>query len=360
MSTRGATTIEPPGGAHVGARPLVVMYLYVHEPGESFAYPSARTAGSAGRLAARYLECALAQAGSLRLRGAECDIALASNTRDRTLLGAQGSALLDSLGEIGVSLLHAPYEHRPGDGSTWYAASRYVLDAITSAAAGQPPDRPMWLTDLDCVWPDPARAFAALPPEPEIGCVLIDYPPDWDTVGLKGHGTRREVGELSASLGGEGGIAPWVGGELLAGSSRALLELVAAAERTDAELAERGITLPMEEQLLSLMAALGRIRARDLSAVARRVQTGRGHHAEPTEGATELGLWHLPGEKGLSLRRAAREIARGRTGQLRSDLADPRRAAQRFNVAGAGPARRLRDGAWIVGQRVAGMLGERG
>ena len=71
-------------------RPLVVLYLYVHAPGERFVYPNARASGSARRLASRYLECAVTQAATLRLQDAACDILLASNGVERVDLGGHG------------------------------------------------------------------------------------------------------------------------------------------------------------------------------------------------------------------------------------------------------------------------------
>ena len=91
---------------------------------------------------------------------------------------------------------------------------------------------------------------------------------------------------------------------------------------------------------------------RDLSHVARRLSTGPRARAAKPEDPLAIGLWHLPSEKGLSLRRTARQILHGRTRSLRRDLSDPARTARRFNVAGTGPVRRLRDDGWIVAQRV--------
>jgi hypothetical protein len=42
----------------------------------------------------------------------------------------------------------------------------------------------------------------------------------------------------------------------------------------------------------------------------------------------------------------------GRPARLRRDLAEPARAARRFNVAGTGFARRVRDDGWLVAQRL--------
>jgi hypothetical protein len=346
---------ERPGPTSTTDRPLVVMYLYVHDPSEAFVYPSARAGRTAERVARRYLECAVAQAASLRLQDAGCDIALATNMRAREL-GPAADTLTACLLDLGVAILEAPYLHRPNSDVALYVSSRYVLDAIVAATEGRGALDRLYLTDLDCIWVDPARVFAAAPPAPAVGCIHIGYPPDWDVVGVGAHRTRRSIGELAAQLGGPGELPRWVGGELFAGTVRSLRALVATAEATDAELARAGQVLPMEEQLFSLIGARAPLSFTDLGAVAGRVQTGPRHAAESDLDPLALGLWHLPGEKGLSLRRAATAVRRGRTGRLREALEDPKRAGAYFNVAGSGPARRVRDDAWILGQRVASVF----
>jgi hypothetical protein len=78
----------------------------------------------------------------------------------------------------------------------------------------------------------------------------------------------------------------------------------------------------------------------------------------PREGAPKIdnpfafGLWHLPAEKGLSLRRSAHEVRRGRDERLRRDLAEPSRMARRFNVAPTRLPRRIRDDSWIAVQHI--------
>lgn len=343
------------------SNPLVVQYLYVHQPDERFFYPSARAAASASAVAERYLECALVQAATLRLREADCELALATNVTDPDTLGRGGAELLRKMQELGVKILPTEYRHRPADDDAHYLSSRYVLDAILSASAGQPEDRPLFLTDLDCVWVAPERLFGAVPAPPEIGCIYINYPPDWDAVGSGDAGrTRRKLGVLKRSVEGQepaaegaGEMPPWVGGELLVGTAAALRELVSVCEELDALMATRGDVLPTEEQVLSLAGALGRVRYRELSKLAWRVHTGPRHEAPPTEDPLSLGLWHLPSEKGLSLRRTAHEVRRGRTRGLRRDLAEPARMARRFNVAGTGIVRRIRDDGWIARGRIA-------
>ena len=336
--------------------PLIVQYLYVHQPGEGFSYPTARSDGSVARVAARYLECALVQTASLSLCDVDCEQALVTNLTDRSVLGRKGMKLLGQIESLGVSIISAEYRHRPGDDNEFYISSRYVLDAILAAADGQPEDRQLWLPDLDCVWIDAERVFAAAPPADEIGCIHIDYPLDWDGVGTGDFAvTRNSIGELAASMGAPSDQPPpWVGGELLSGTPGALRELVYSCEAIDSQLAERGEALLTEEQVLSLAGALGRVRFHELSSVAGRVSTGPRHGASPRDDTRLPALWHLPSEKGLSLRRAAGQIRRGRTKRLRRDLADPRRAARRFNVAGVGLTRRIRDDSWIVKQRLVG------
>jgi hypothetical protein len=331
---------------------LVVHYLYVHGGQEGFYYPSVRSHSSVEELAVRYLECALAQVASLRLKDAPCDIALATNLTNLQTVGRTMRELVDAIARMEVEIVPTEYRHRPGDDSRMYVSSRYVLDAIQSATEGSSPGRHVLMTDLDCIWPDPARVLAALPGDGEIGCIHIPYPPDWDAVGFGDFGvTRLGIGELAQGMGGSAELPPWVGGELLSGTPDSLGSLVAACEEIDARLAAEDRVLPTEEQVLTLGGATGRIRFHDLSRVAARIQTGPRHKAPPNPMALELGLWHLPGEKGLSLRRAATAVRRGHTGQLRRDLSDVRRAARRFNVAGTGLGRRLRDDGWIVAQR---------
>jgi hypothetical protein len=305
-------------------------------------------------VANRYLECALAQAASLRLQDAECELALATNIEDRGALGRYGAELIARLESLGVTLLPTAYRHRPSGDTEAYVSSRYVLDAILSAAEGQPEDRRLWLTDLDCIWVRPEQLFAADPPSSEVGCIFIKYPAWWDATGDGDHGRSRDaIGRLAACLGGSPELPPWVGGELLTGTVAALRELVSVCERTDEALAERGQALPTEEQVLTLAGACGGASFSDLSHVAARVQTGRRHRAVPIKDPLSLGLWHLPGEKGLSLRRVARDVCRGREGRLREDFADPVRMGERFNVQGSGRAHQLRDYSWLAGQRLA-------
>src|ERR1039458_2087637 len=121
--------------------PLVVQYLYVHEREESFHCPTVRSDSSAAQVAVRYLECALSQAASLRFQEAHCDLALATNVKDRTTLGRVGSELMARIEALEVQILHTEYHHRPREGTEIYVSSRYVLDAILSATAGQPSER---------------------------------------------------------------------------------------------------------------------------------------------------------------------------------------------------------------------------
>lgn len=340
--------------------PLVVQYLYVHEEGERFYYPNTRVGNSATKLAARYLECALVQAASLALRETSCELALATNVKDPASLGRHGARLLGAIESLGVRVLHAPYEHGPSDRRATYLSSRYVLDAILVASSGEPDDRPLVLTDLDCVWVQPEMLFDLIPKAPEIGAIHIEYPPDWGVVGFADAGqTRIAIGQLAQEIGGNPGTPLWIGGELLAGSASAVRDLVAGCAEIDRLLAERGQVLPTEEQVFSLAGAAGRVPFRDLFDVARRIQTGARHEAPLVADPCSLALWHLPSEKGLSLRRTASEILRGRTGPLRRDLTDPARLARRFNVAGTGVARRLRDDGWIAASRLLGALRDR-
>lgn len=333
-------------------RPLVVPYLYVHGPGEAFDYPSSRSQGRSAELAARYLECVLVQAGSLRLRDVDCDVALVTNVADRGALGRRGARLLEEIEALGVEIVLAEYLHRPSVEIATFAASRYVFDAIAAVAGEGGPQRQIWLVDVDCVWVDPAKVFAAAPPSPGIGCIHIPYPPDWELYGF----TPQTMGELAHRLGAPDTALRWVGGELLAGTTADLRALVSDCEQLERELAERDQALTTEEQLLSLAGALGRVHFHDMASVAQRIWTGPRHGAPAVNLPGSLGLWHLPSEKGLGFRRAARAIASGRTRRFVRDLDSPERALKRFNVAGAGWSRRIRDDSWLATQRLRDRL----
>jgi hypothetical protein len=356
-----ANPLVGPTSLQVGpSNPLVVQYLYVHGQGEEFFYPTTRSATSIAEVAVRYLECAVVQAASLRFRDVDCGLALATNITDRRALGRTAEELIECLEALDVEILPTEYCHRPGDNSSTYVSSRYVLDAILSAAAGQPPERKLLLTDLDCVWPGAERVFEAVPKAPRVGCVHFEYPPDWDVVGFGEVGrTPAGIGQLADSFGGPAEPAAWVGGELLAGTPDALRELVAACDELDAQLAARDEVLPTEEQVLTLVGALGRVSFDSLELLASRVHTGPRHEAEQIADPLALGLWHLPAEKGLSLRRTAHAIRRGRTREVRRDFAEPARMARRFNVLGTGLARQVRDDSWIARRRVSSKLRSR-
>ncbi len=336
------------------SRPLVVQYLYVHQPGEEFYYPTVRTSSSIARVAERYLECALSQAATLRLRDAACDLALATNVGDRSVLGRRGQALLQKIEDLGVEILPTPYLHRPADDGANYISSRYVLDAILTAGEGESPERQLWLTDLDCVWVDAEKMFAAAPAGDQIGCIFIGYSPDEQAGISPDGGTRRGVGELAITMGAQPDShpPPWVGGELLTGTVRSLRALVQTCEQLDARLTAEGKVLGAEEEILTLAGALRLAHFVDLSALARRVATGPRNVADTPTDPLALGFWHLPAEKGLSFRRTALAMLRGRQTRLRRDIADPRLLARRFNVTGAGLARQIRDDSWIALQRI--------
>jgi hypothetical protein len=341
--------------------PLVVQYLYVHEPGEAFFYPTARSQSSVASVAQRYLECALTQAASLQLQDVECDLALATNLRDRSTLGRAGEALLARIEALGVRILPTAYRHRPSDDGANYISSRYVLDAIMTATEGQPAERRLWFTDLDCVWADAARTFAASPPAEEVGCIFPPYSPDWIAGISKDGWTRNAIWSLARGMGALEGktLPPWIGGELLMGTPEPLRALVKACEEIDARLTAEGKVLGAEEEILSLVGALDLVRYHDLSSVARRIHTGARQQAPKldVETAVQLGLWHLPAEKGLSFRRTASEMLKGPGKRLRRDLRNTPALAHRFNVAGTGLGRRLRDDAWLAGHRIRGKAG---
>jgi hypothetical protein len=349
-----ALASPPKASARRALAPLVVQYLYVHGRDEPFEYPSSRVrSGRPERLVVRYLECVLVQAASLRLRAADCELALVTNLTGTTRLGTAGERLLDRIHQLGVTIVPAQYLHAPARATVKFASSRYVFDAICATARREEPERPLWLLDVDCVWVDPGRAFASFPSPGEIGCVEIPYPLDWT------HGPSRPmIAALARRLGAPAGPPPpWIGGELLAGRASDLLDLVDTCDRLDAELADSGEHLATEEQLLSLASALGRIETRTMMDVASRIWTGPRHGAPAPTDPGALSIWHLPSEKGLGFRRTARELARSGSGGLLHDLEDPQRAMRRFNVAGAGRRRRVRDDLWLAGRRAAEAVG---
>jgi hypothetical protein len=335
--------IGPP--AH--EQPCVAQYLYLHGPGESLDYPSSRSSGSAARLGARYLECVLVQAASLRWLAPECQLLLVTNLTSRNWLTRRGRALLDRILELGVELVTAEYRHAPRVPVSEFYSSSYVFDAIDAVAASVDPERQLWFVDVDCVWVDPQAAFTAVAAGQGIGTVQIGYPPDWDVQGY----TRQDIGDLGACLGASLPVPAWIGGEVLAGTASELRRLVEVCEGLDRELERLERPLNTEEQLLTLAGGLGRVEFRDLAGVAGRIWTGRRHGASNPPDAPALALWHLPSEKGLSIRRAANALLRGRTRRLRRDLSNRSRAAARFNMSGMGFARSLRDDAWIAVSR---------
>lgn len=336
-------------------RPLVVLYLYFHAQGEHFDYPNARARNSARTLAVRYLECALTQVGTLRMQQADCEITFVTNLADISRLPKRGGEILAGLEALNVQVLRRDYTYRPGGTERSYPAypaSRYVFDAVLAAADGQPEGRVLWLTDLDCVWVKAKELLGANPEPGRVGCVVIRYPPDWNTVGAGQPGSRREIQQLSEQLGVRAALPPWIGGELLTGSVGTMVELVRTAEQLDSELVTRGIDLATEEQLLTLAAAQRKVMFSDLSHLARRIQTGKRHNARPVLEPETLAFWHLPGEKGLSMRRTSRELLRRQEHRLARDLTDPALMATRFKVGEAGLIRQSRDIGWIAQERL--------
>jgi hypothetical protein len=334
----------------MNAKPLVVQYLFVGGRGGTLPpHPSVRTSS-----VVRYLECALTQSASLRLREACCDIALATNLTERSALKRRERELLARIESLGVELLPTEFRERPGAVDS---SARFVRDVILRAVEGLPGERQLWVPNLDCVWIDPQAVFAATPAAGTVACIFIPYPPDWNVAPTGTPGaSRRELGALAARMDGPSAPPPWIGADLLAGTCETLRELVATCEALDAQMSADGAILTGEQQVLTLAGALGSVRFDDLSGVARRIHTGPRHESAPPEDAAELGLWHLPAEKGLSLRRAASSALSGRTARLRRDLADPERAAKRFNVGQTRGGRRMRDDSWIAVQRVRASM----
>jgi len=86
------------------------------------------------------------------------------------------------------------------------------------------------------------------------------------------------------------------------------------------------------------------------------VQPGERILVAVSGGKDSLGLWHLPSEKGLSLRRTAQDMVRGRQERVRVEMLDPVQMGRRFKVAGTGPARQLKDDLWLARQRVTEQI----
>jgi len=329
-------------------QPCVAQYLYLHQPGEQFSYPSSRSSGSAARLGERYLECVLVQAASLRWSAPDCELLLVSNLTSRDSLTRRGRALLERILAFDVELLVADYRHAPREPVSKFHSACYVLDAIDAITPRLEPDRQLWLVDVDCLWLDPQLAFAAVAGLGGIGTLQIGYPPDWNVLGY----TREDMGRLGGRLGPCMAVPPWIGGEILAGTASELRRTVEVCEELERELAGLDTSLHTEEQLLTVAGGLGRLELHSLSAVAGRIWTGRRHGASNPANPESLAVWHVPSEKGLSLRRAANALLRGRTERLRRDLSSPSRAAARFNVSAGRWWWRLRDDIWIAYSRI--------
>ncbi|HEX4435713.1 MAG TPA: hypothetical protein VH061_02855 [Solirubrobacteraceae bacterium] len=335
-------------GSRPVASPLVCMYLFLEDGGTTVPpHPSPRT-----RSAVRYLECALVQAASLRLGDAACDLAIVVNEPALDIPVRAARAIWARLDEFGVRRIES--DLRVGSGGA--AASRFPREAIRAMAAAETAERTAWVPNLDCVWVDPARVLGSLPSPGAVGCLPIGYPSDWSVGGSALAGRSRiELGRTAARLGAAAAseAPPWIGADLLAGEVGALQAMMESCDRLEARLPQDGEPAG-NEQLLTLAGALGEMHVADLSAVAARIQTGARHGAGTPAGVESLGLWHLPAEKGLSIRRVARAILGGREAALRADLAEPRRAMRRFNVGTPSRAHQLRDDAWVLAQRPRG------
>jgi len=328
-------------------RALVAMHVYLDERAQTLSpHPGVRTASPE-----RYLECVVTQAASLRLRDAPCDVVLVSNIADTAKLSRRGRRLWSALVSLDVEIAHSELRVDPSSG---YGAARLLRDAIAVASEGQDAGRRLWLPNADCVWRDPAAALRFAIGVDEVGCLVIDYPPGWSVGGPVEVGdTRESLGATALRLGGSDGTPPWIGGGVLSGTRGSLAMLGEACDELDARL-QHGGQVPTSEQLLTLAGALGRVSFRDVGEVFARVHTGA-RHRDAAARANGLAVWHLPGEKGLSLRRAANLVLAGRSRRLSVELADERRAARRFNVAATSRTRQLRDYSWLALRRLRGV-----
>jgi len=312
-------------------------------------HPSVRSASTS-----RYLECALTQAASLRLQGAHCDVALATNLGDGAALGRREQRLLGAIEALGVEILDGT---RDQGSAARDAGSRFLRDAIVRATDGQVEGRRLWFPNLDCVWIRHERIFGAAPGPEEVGAILIGYTADRRVGGIDALApTRRAIGELAGGTPASVEPPAWVGADLIGGTPGTLRRLVATCERLESRLAATG-PIAANEELMSLAGALNDVCFRDLSSVAKRIQTGPRHDSPAPADPDALGLWHLPAEKGLSLRRAAAAVLHGRTSPLKRDFAEPSRLMRRFNVGPVSLRRRLGDDAWLVTQRARAAFG---
>jgi len=288
----------------------------------------------------------------LRWLAPDCELLLATNLTDRRSLTRRGRALLDRILSLGVTLVHADYRHAPRETPSEFHASRYVFDAIDAVSAQRDQDRQLWIVDVDCVWLDPQAAFDTVAARTGVSALHIGYPPDWHGSGYN----REAIGALGARLGRCEPAPPWIGGEALAGSAGELRRMMEACERLDEELASIDVSLPTEEQLLTLAEGLGRVRFHNLSTVVGRIWTGRRHGAANPSDPSSLAVWHLPSEKGLSFRRGANALLHGSETRLRRDLSSRALAGTRFNVSRNRWSRSLRDDSWIAATRVRDAL----
>src|ERR1035437_7586646 len=225
------------------APPVIVQYLYVHAPGEQFDYPSSRSEHEPGRLAARHLGGVLVQAASLRLRDGACALVLATNLTDKRAVGPRGMRLLAEIEALGVEIVFAEYLNRPEVETVTFASSRYVFDAIRALAERVPADRRLLFLDVDCVWLDAPKLFAALPPSPQIGCIHILYPEDWAVA----ERTPNDLAALACVLGAAHPSVPWAGGELRTGTAADLRALASVCRALEAEVIGHGHHVNTEE-----------------------------------------------------------------------------------------------------------------
>jgi hypothetical protein len=349
----------PTDTAALRAGDTVVQYLYVHTPEERFTYPTSRSTGGSAGLAMRYLECALTQAASLRLRAEPREIVLVTNLRDLNDAAAvtpRGVRMLEAMESMGVRIVFAEYAHRNRLPVESYASSRYLLDAVNAVIDDSTdPDHRFWFTDLDCVWVDPDKVFAAAPEPGSVGCVHILYPPEWNIEGT----TPARLGEYGRELGDCPVPVPWVGGELLCGTARDLHKMVTDCDELDERVGERGGEIPAEEHLLSLAGGLGGGLANPHRAAPRGAGSPRSGLAWAMAPAEREGPRLPPHRECRARRPRAAPAARLRgpgpghealqRGRRRADATGPRR-----RLARAAPSAPRAGGAYAGRRRLAG------
>ncbi len=342
----------------MNSTPIVVQYLYVHEPEEGFYYPTARAASSAAQVAQRYLECALTQVASLASARLDCELVLATNVTDRSLVGPARRGAARAHRGLGARVVHTPVRAPPARGHRDLRLLALRARRDHDRLGGSRPGAPALADGPRLRLGRPrARCSPRLPPTTRSAASTSTTRPIGTPSVFDVHGrTRNGIGELAREMGADVQTPPWVGGELLTGTvatlARDLVSDLRAAGRTAGRrrqgAADRGAD------------PLARRGARD-DPVRRPLSSREAHHDRQAQpGAPRRARRRRsacgtcrPRRGSACAARPGRSCAATRAA-LRARPGRPRSArARRFNVADAGPLRRLRDDSWIATQRCA-------